>query len=91
MKLNKVLDQLNSFEKNSFLKIINDIISNNPQNYEEIENLLSTDINRGLKDVDNDIVSKAFKLVEEEFGEYLLNQFLNTNSQLDIVSDILIP
>lgn len=48
MKLEKILDGLNSFEKNSFLKIIDGIIADNPQNAKKIDNILS-DKSRGLK------------------------------------------
>jgi predicted transcriptional regulator len=37
MKLEKILDTLNSFEKNAFLKIIDSIIANSPKNAIEIE------------------------------------------------------
>lgn len=32
MKLEKILDRLGSLEKNSFIKIVDTIISNNPRN-----------------------------------------------------------
>ena len=36
MKLEKILDKLDSIEKNSFIKIIDNIISKNPKNEKEI-------------------------------------------------------
>ena len=39
MKLEKILDNLNSLEKNSFIKIIDNIIANGAQNSKEIENI----------------------------------------------------
>jgi len=41
MKLENVLSILNSLEKNSFLKIIDTIISNKPKNGKEIDKILS--------------------------------------------------
>lgn len=41
MKLETVLSNLNSLEKNSFFKIIDTIISNNPKNGKEIDKILS--------------------------------------------------
>lgn len=90
MKLEKVLDQLNSFEKNSFLKIINDIVSNSPKNEKEIDAILSADVSRDLKNVDNVYVSKVFQLVEDEFTEHVRNAFVDTTTQLDILIDIII-
>ena len=42
MKLEKILDKLGSLEKNSFIKIIDNIISKNPKNGKEIEKILSS-------------------------------------------------
>lgn len=88
MKLEKILDILNSLEKNSFIKIIDGIISNNPKNSTEIEKILS-EPNKGLKNVDSVAISKIFELVEDEFSIILNSYFLDTSSQLDIISDII--
>ncbi|WP_262711319.1 hypothetical protein [Luteibaculum oceani] len=37
MKLERILDNLNSLEKNSFLKIIDNIRSATPKNHKQIE------------------------------------------------------
>jgi hypothetical protein len=39
MKLEKILDNVNSLEKNSFLKIIDSIKSCNPKNSKEIDKI----------------------------------------------------
>lgn len=39
MKLEKILDRLGSIEKNSFIKIIDNIISKNPKNPKEINKI----------------------------------------------------
>jgi hypothetical protein len=89
MKLEKILDNLNSFEKNSFLKIIDCILSMSPKNHKEIENILS-DKNKDLKNIDNLNIVKVFRLVENEFMECIQAEFNNAMSQLDILIDILI-
>jgi hypothetical protein len=88
MKLEKILDNLNSFEKNAFLKIIDNIYSNNPKNKVAIDKILS-DNSTDLKNIDNINISKVFSLVEEEYHEHLADEFVEFASQLDIVSDIL--
>lgn len=89
MKLELILDKLNSFEKNSFLKIINDIVADNPKNIKEVDKILSTDTGRDLKSMDNINVARVFNLVQEEFAEYVKAEFVNTTSQLDILTDII--
>jgi len=42
MKLEKILDNLGSLEKNAFIKIIDNIISKKPKNIKEIEKILSS-------------------------------------------------
>ena len=88
MKLYSVLDKINSLEKNSFLKIIDNIISNNPKNISEIEEILS-ESNNNLKSVDNINISKVFDLITDEFSDLIKAEFLNTTSQLDILIDII--
>jgi hypothetical protein len=89
MKLEKILDNLNSFEKNSFLKIIDNIYSNNPKNKIVIDKILS-DNSKDLKTIDSINISKVFSLVEEEYYTHLSSEFVEITSQLDIVTDILI-
>ncbi len=89
MKLEKILDSVNSLEKNAFLKIIDNIISNEPKNSKEIEKILS-DNNKNLKSVDNINIAKVFGLIKDEFSEFVKAEFVNTTSQLDILIDIII-
>lgn len=88
MKLEKILDNLNSFEKNSFLKIIDNIYTNSPKNKVAIDKIL-TDSSKDLKTIDSINISKVFDLVEEEYYEHLAIEFVEISSQLDIVTDIL--
>ena len=89
MKLEKILDKLSSIEKNSFIKIIDNIISKNKTKSKEIEKILAPD-KQGLKTVDNENISKIFDLTSEEFTEYVKCEFQEVNSQLDILIDIII-
>lgn len=89
MKLEKIFEQLNSLEKNSFIKIIDNIISGKPQNVKSVEKILA-DTESGLKGADNFIISKIFELIETEFRQYIQHEFVNTSSQLDIITDIII-
>ena len=89
MKLEKILDRVNSLEKNSFLKIIDNLISNNPKNIKDIEVILSGN-NTNLKSVDNNNITKVFNLLTDEFTDLVKKEFVNTTSQLDILIDIII-
>lgn len=89
MKLEKIFDHLNSLEKNSFIKIVDNIISSNPKEKKSIEKIL-VDTEKGLKSVDNVVISKIFGLIVEEFSLLIKNEFVNATSQLDILTDIII-
>lgn len=89
MKLEKILDSLGSLEKNSFIKVIDNIINKTPKVHKEIDNILSS-ADRGLKSVDSQNVAKIFNLIENECLEYLKEEFQDTSSQLDILIDIII-
>jgi hypothetical protein len=89
MKLEKILDKLGSLEKNSFIKIIDNIISKNPKNIKQIDEILSTS-DKGLKSIDSQNISKIFALTKTEFLEYIKIEFQDTSSQLDILIDIII-
>ncbi|MDZ7739329.1 MAG: hypothetical protein U5K32_09780 [Bacteroidales bacterium] len=89
MKLETILSKLNSLEKNSFLKIIDNIINETPKKHQEVEKILD-ESSKELKNVDNINISKIFTLIEDEFTEYVRSEFVDPHSQLDIISDILI-
>ncbi len=89
MKLEKILDKLNSFEKNAFLKIIDNILAEKPKNAKKIDVLLSEG-NRDLKSIDNINIAKVFNLVDEEFSKHVRSEFKNRTKQFDIIVDILI-
>jgi hypothetical protein len=91
MKLEKILDNLGSLEKNSFIKIIDNIISNDstrPKKIKEINKILSSS-DKGLKSFDSQNISRIFSFIEEEFSKSIKNEFIDTSSQLDILIDII--
>lgn len=89
MKLEKILDNVNSLEKNSFIKIVDTIKSTNPKNSKEIDKIL-TDSSTELKNADSINIVKVFELIKSEFAETIKKEFVNTISQLDILIDIII-
>lgn len=89
MKLEKILDKLGSIEKNSFIKIIDNIISKSPKSIKEIDKILSS-WDKGLKSVDNQNISRIFALISNEFKEHIKCEFQEITSQLDILIDIII-
>lgn len=89
MKLEKILDNVNSLEKNAFLRILDTIKSSNPKNSKEIDKILS-ESSTDLKSVDSLNIARVFNLVKSEFAETIKEEFVNTTSQLDIFIDILI-
>ncbi|WP_452218891.1 hypothetical protein [Lacinutrix undariae] len=89
MKLEKILDKLGSLEKNSFIKVIDNIISRNPKNSKAIDKILSVS-DKGLKSVDNQNIAKVFALTSNEFQEHVKCEFQEIASQLDILIDIII-
>ena len=89
MKLEKILGELNSFEKNQFLKVITGIIETPPRRTDEIEKIL-IDSDKDLKKVDNLNIVNVFHLIEDEFAEDIKAKFSKIDSQLDILIDILI-
>ncbi|MDC1068781.1 hypothetical protein OAQ99_06460 [Candidatus Kapabacteria bacterium] len=89
MKLENILDRLGSLEKNSFIKIIDLILTKKPENIEEIDTLLSTK-DKGLKSVDNQNIARVFHLISNEYKDQIYSEFLEISSQLDILIDIII-
>jgi len=87
MKLEKILNNINSFEKNAFLKIIDTLIAAKPKNAKAIESILTN--SKDLKNIDSLNIVNVFRLLEDEFTDYVRCEFLKTSSQLDILIDII--
>lgn len=88
MRLEKILDNLGSLEKNAFIKIVDNIISKKPKNFKEIDKILSSS-DKGLKTVDSQNIATIFHLIEDEFSETIKEEFVDASSQVDILIDII--
>jgi hypothetical protein len=89
MKLVKILDTLNSFEKNAFLKIVDGLIESGKVSKKEVDAVLTANGGRDLKSADSINVSKVFELIEADFIKHVRTEFSNTTSQLDVLVDII--
>lgn len=89
MKLEQILNYVNSFEKNPFLKVIDSIISKNPKEHKEVDRILN-ELDGQIKNADNKSIAQILNLVEDEFANHIEEEFLNTTTQLDILIDIII-
>ena len=87
MKLEKVLEKLNSLEKGQFLKIIN-ILSSTEKNNPKLEAILSRS-DSNLKNADAVLVSQAFDVLSSRFADYILDDYTKVSSQLDILLNII--
>lgn len=101
MKLEKIGNNINSFEKNAFLKMIDTLIAANPKNAKAIESMslrggttkqpvpaIQQVQSKDLKNTDSLNIVNVFKLLEDEFTDYVKCEFLKTTSQLDILINL---
>lgn len=87
MRLEKVLDQLSSLEKNSFIKLIDNLINESPKNKKEIEKILAQ--NEGdLKSADSLNISKIFSLLEIEYSKQLEREVRKSSVETDLIIEI---
>lgn len=87
MKLEKILEKLNSLEKGQFLKIINNLSSaekNNPQ----LDAILSR-ADSNLKNADAVQVTQAFNALANRYLEFIMEDYSKVASQLDILLNII--
>lgn len=90
MKLAEILDRLNSLEKISFIKILDNIRVNVTTNNKQLDKILSEIDESGLKNADSVLISELFDFLEEEFVKTIKSEFVNISSQLDFLVDIII-
>ena len=90
MKLEHILENLNTIEKTSFSKIVDSIITARPKNIREIDKLLSNYSDKNLRSLDSNLFSKVFELIKDEYQQSLNEQIGASVSQLDILLDILV-
>lgn len=87
MKLEKILERLNSLEKGQFLKIINNLSSaekNNPK----LEAILSRS-DSNLKNADALQVTQAFEALSDRYAEFIMDDYSKVSSQFDILLNII--
>lgn len=87
MKLEKVLDKLNSLEKGAFIKIINGFLSSGCST-KEIEAILA-EKDGNLKNADSIQLAQIFNLVSDKYAKYIKDEYTKTTSQLDILLEII--
>lgn len=87
MKLEKVLDKLNSLEKGAFIKIINNFLST-CNTTKEIEEILA-EKDGNLKNADSVQLTQIFNLVSTQYVKYIQDEYTKTTSQLDMLLEII--
>ena len=90
MKLEQILEKLNTIEKTSFSKIIDNILSSRPKNIREIDKILSDYSDRNLRSLDSHLFSRVFDLIKDEYQQHLSQHISSSVSQLEVLLDILI-
>lgn len=87
MKLERILERLNSLEKGQFLKIINNLSAaekNNPK----LEAILSR-ADSNLKNADALQVTQAFDALADRYVDFVMEDYSKVSSQLDILLNII--
>ena len=87
MKLEKILERLNSLEKGPFVKIVNNLIASQNKTA-EIDSLLA-EMDGNLKNADSIQLSRIFDCVSKGYADYLTEEYVKVSSQLDILFEIL--
>lgn len=87
MKLEKVLEKLNSLEKGQFLKIINNL-SASEKNNPKLEAILSQ-ADSNLKNADAIQVTQAFEVLSNRYVDFIMDDYSKVASQLDVLLNII--
>lgn len=87
MKLEKVLERLNSLEKGQFLKIINNL-SSTEKNNPKLDAILSQ-ADSNLKNADALQVTQAFEVLSNRYVDFIMDDYSKVASQLDILLNII--
>lgn len=87
MKLERVLERLNSLEKGQFIKIINNL-SAEEKNNPKLEAILSQ-ADSNLKNADAIQLTQAFEALADRFVSYVMEDYSKISSQLDILLNII--
>ena len=87
MKLERILERLNSLEKGQFLKIINNL-SSEERNNPKLEAILSR-ADSNLKNADALQVTQAFEVLTNRYVAFVMEDYSKVSSQLDILLNII--
>ena len=87
MKLERILERLNSLEKGQFLKIINNLSAEEKDN-PQLEAILSR-ADSNLKNADAIQVKQAFDALSNRYVEFVMEDYSKVSSQLDILLNII--
>lgn len=87
MKLERVLERLNSLEKGQFVKIINNL-SSEEKNNPKLEAILSQ-ADSNLKNADAIQLTQAFEALADRYVAYVMEDYSKISSQLDILLNII--
>lgn len=89
MRISEILNNVNTFEKNNFLRVVDQIISEKPKNHKKIDKILGQ-IDGQIKNADHLSVESIFELIDGEYECCIEHEFKNSTNQLDIIVDILL-
>ena len=87
MKLERVLERLNSLEKGQFIKIINNL-SSEEKNNPKLEAILSQ-ADSNLKNADAIQLTQAFDALADRYVAFVRDDYSKVSSQLDILLNII--
>mgnify|MGYP002859362011 CR=1 FL=1 len=87
MKLERILEKLNSLEKGQFVKIINNL-SSEERNNPKLEAILSQ-ADSNLKNADAIQLTQAFEALANRFVAFVMEDYSKVSSQLDILLNII--
>ena len=87
MKLERILERLNSLEKGQFIKIVNNL-SSEEKNNPKLEAILSQ-ADSNLKNADAIQLTQAFEALSERYVSFVMEDYSKVSSQLDILLNII--
>lgn len=87
MKLERILERLNSLEKGQFIKIVNNL-SAEEKNNPRLEAILSQ-ADSNLKNADAIQLTQAFDALSERYVSFVMEDYSKVSSQLDILLNII--
>ncbi len=87
MKLERILERLNSLEKGQFIKIVNNL-SSEEKNNPKLDAILSQ-ADSNLKNADAIQLAQAFDVISDRYVAYVMEDYSKVSSQIDILLNII--